>query len=66
MTSVFILLVPILEVVMSNVANVAISSGDLYQGLLGCDMLYRNNEALGLANIAFWLPPWSHKNLLQC
>ena len=47
-TSMTLLLAPTLEL---DVANVAVSLGVFYQGLLGCDLLYRHNEALGAATI---------------
>ena len=46
--SMTLLLVPTLELYM---ANVAICSGDFYQGLLGCNLLCGHNEVLGLAII---------------
>ena len=45
-------LVPTLEL---NVANTAICLGNIYQGLLGCDLLCRHNEVLGAATITL---PW--------
>ena len=48
-TSMTLLLVPTLEI---DVSNVAICSGNFYQGLLGCDLLCRHNEALGTATIS--------------
>ena len=53
MTSMILLLVPTLEI---DVANVAICSGDFYQGLLGCDLLCGHNEALGTATITLPRP----------
>ena len=47
-TSMILLLVPTLDLDMSNVA---ICLGNFYQGLLGCDLLCRHNEALGMATI---------------
>ena len=49
MTSMTLLLVPTLEI---DVANVAVCSGDFYQGLLGCDLLCKHNEALGATTIS--------------
>ena len=49
MTSMTLLLVPTLEI---DVANVAVCSGDFYQGLLRYDLLCRHNEALGAATIS--------------
>ena len=51
-TSMTLLLVPTLEI---DVANVAICSGNFYQGLLRCDLLCGHNEALGAATISL---PW--------
>ena len=48
-TSMTLLLAPTLEI---DVFNVAVCSGDFYQGLLGCDLLCRHNEALGAATIS--------------
>ena len=53
MTSITLLLEPTLEL---DVANVAIFSGDFYQGLLGCDVLCRHNEALGTTTITLPRP----------
>ena len=53
MTSMTLLLAPTLEL---DVSNVAICSGDFYQGLLGCDLLCRHNEALGAATITLPRP----------
>ena len=47
-TSMTLLLVPTLEL---DVANIAVCSGDFYQGLLGCDLLCRHNEVLSTATI---------------
>ena len=47
-TSMTLLLAPTLEL---DVANTAVSLGDFYQGLLGCDLLCRYNEALSAATI---------------
>ena len=63
-TSMTLLLAPTLEL---DVANVAICSGDFYQGLLRCDLLCRQNEALGIATITLPGPDqpgtfsWSQK-----
>ena len=48
MTSMTLLLVPTLEM---EVANIAVWSGDFYQGLLGCNLLCGHNKALGVATI---------------
>ena len=48
MTSMTLLLVPTLEL---DVANIAICSGNFCQGLLGCDILCRHNEALSVVTI---------------
>ena len=48
MTSMILLLVPKLGL---DMANVTICLGDFYQGLLGCDLLCRHNEVLGVATI---------------
>ena len=48
-TSMTLLLAPTLEI---DVSNVAVCSGDFYQGLLGCDLLCGHNEALGAATIS--------------
>ena len=53
MTSINILLAPTLEL---DIANVAICSGNLYQGLLGCDLLCGHNEVLGVAIITLHRP----------
>ena len=42
-TSMTLFLAPTLEL---DVANVAVCSGDFYQGLLRCDLLCGHNEAL--------------------
>ena len=47
-TSMTLLLAPTLEI---DMANVAICSGNFYQGLLRQDLLYGHNEALGAATI---------------
>ena len=47
-TSMTLLLVPPLEL---DVSNVLICSGDFYQGLLGCALLCGHYEALGMATI---------------
>ena len=48
-TSMTLLLVPTLQI---DMANVAICSGDFYQGLLGCNLLCGHNEALSAATIS--------------
>ena len=48
-TSMTLILAPTLEV---DVSNVAVCSGDFYQGLLGCDLLCGYNKALGAATIS--------------
>ena len=48
-TSITLLLAPTLEV---DVSNVAVCSGDFYQGLFGCNLLCRHNEALSAATIS--------------
>ena len=48
-TSMTLSLAPTLEL---DVANIAIHSGNLYQGLLRCDLLCGHNEALGAATIS--------------
>ena len=48
MTSMTLLLVPTLEI---DVANVTICLGDIYQGLLRCNLLCGHNEAFGAATI---------------
>ena len=40
MTSMTLLLAPTLEL---DMVNIAICSGDFYQGLMGCDLLCRHN-----------------------
>ena len=47
-TSMTLLLVRTFEL---DVANVTVCSGHFYQGLLGCDLLCRHNEALSMATI---------------
>ena len=47
-TSITLLLVPTLEL---DLPNIAVCSGNFYQGLLGCDLLCRHNEALSVATI---------------
>ena len=47
-TSMTLLLALTLEL---DVANIAVCSGNFYQGLLGCDLLCRHNEVLGMATI---------------
>ena len=49
MTSMTLLLAPTLEV---DVSNVAVCSGDFYQGLFGCNLLCGHNEALGATTIS--------------
>ena len=53
MTSMTLLLVPTLEL---DVVNVAICSGDFYQGLLGCDLVCRHNKVLSTATITLPRP----------
>ena len=48
MTSMTFLLAPTLEL---DVVTTAVCSSNYYQGLLGCDLLCRHNEALGMATI---------------
>ena len=48
-TSMTLLLVPTLEI---DVANVTVCLGNFYQGLLGCNLLCKHNEALGAATIS--------------
>ena len=48
-TSMTLLLAPTLEI---NVSNVAVCSGNFYQGLLGCNLLCGHNKALGAATIS--------------
>ena len=48
MTSITLLLVPTLEI---DMANVAVCSGNFYQGLLGCNLLCGPSEALSTATI---------------
>ena len=48
-TSMTLLLAPILEI---DVSNVAVYSGNFYQGLLGCDLLCGHNKALGTTTIS--------------
>ena len=52
-TSMTLLLAPTLEI---DVAIVAICSGDVYQGLVRCNLLCRYNEALGAATITLPRP----------
>ena len=59
-TSMTLLLAPTLEI---DVANVAICSGDFYQGLLGCNLLCRHNKALSATTITF-ASGWTNKGLL--
>ena len=49
MTSMTLLLAPTLEI---DVSNVAVCSGNFYQGLLGFDLLCGHNEALGATTIS--------------
>ena len=51
--SMILLLVPTLEL---HVANIAICLGNFYQGLLGCDLLCRHNEAISAATITLPRP----------
>ena len=55
-TSITLLLVPTLEI---DMANVAICSGDFYQGLLRCDLLCGHNEVRGTTTITY--PGWTNK-----
>ena len=48
-TCMTLLLVPTLEI---DVSNVAIYLGNFYQGLLGCDLLCGHNKALGATTIS--------------
>ena len=48
MASMTPLLAPTLEI---DMANITIFSCNFYQGLLGCDLLWGNNEVLGAATI---------------
>ena len=48
MVSMTFLLAPTLEL---DVANVTVCLGGFYQGLLGCDLLGGQNEALSMATI---------------
>ena len=48
MTNMTILLAPTLEL---DVENIAVCLGNFYQGLLGCDLLCRHNEALSIDTI---------------
>ena len=48
MTSMTLLLVPTLEI---DVANVAVCSGNFYQGLLRCDLFCGHNEGLSATTI---------------
>ena len=52
-TSITLLLVPTLKI---DVAIVAISSSNFYQGLLGCDLLCRHNEELSATTISLPRP----------
>ena len=52
-TSMTLLLVPMLEI---DVSNITICSGNFYLGLLGCDLLCGYNEALGTATITLSRP----------
>ena len=49
MTSMTLLLVPTLEI---DVSNVAVCLGNFYQGLLRCDLLCGHNEVLGATTIS--------------
>ena len=53
MASMTLLLAASLEL---DVANVAVYSGDCYQGLLGCDLLCGHNKALSTATITLPRP----------
>ena len=53
MTSMTLLLAPTLEI---DVSNVAVCSGNFYQGLLGCDLLCGHNKALGATTISLPRP----------
>ena len=53
MTSMTLLLVPTLEI---DLTNVAVCLGDFCQGLLGCDLLCGHNEALGATTITLLGP----------
>ena len=53
MTSMALLQAPTFEI---DVKNIAICSGDFYQGLLGCDLLCGHKEALGAAIITLPRP----------
>ena len=52
-TSMTFLLAPTLEI---DMANVAVCSGDFYQGLLRCNLLCGHNEALGTTTITLPRP----------
>ena len=52
-TSMTLLQAPTLEL---DVANIAVCSGNFYQGLLGCDLLCGHNEELGTATTSFPRP----------
>ena len=52
-TSITLLLAPTFEL---DVANVAVCSGNFYQGLLRCDLLCWHNKALSTATITFYRP----------
>ena len=52
-SSISMFLAPILEMFMTNVA---VCMGDYYQGLLGCNVLCRHNEVVGLATSALPRP----------
>ena len=47
--SMTLLLAPTLEI---DVSNVAVCSGNFYQGLLGCDLLCGHNKALSATTIS--------------
>ena len=53
MTSMTLLLAPTLEI---DVSNVAICSGNFYQGLLRCNLLCGHNDALSAATISLPRP----------
>ena len=52
-TSMTLLLAPTFEL---DVANIAICLSKFCQGLLGCDLLFRHDEALGVATITLPMP----------
>ena len=47
-TSMTLLLAMTLEL---DISNITFCLGNFYQGLLGCDLLCRHNEALGMVTI---------------